>query len=201
MSPEQPFLRLSASIASGAAEHALRVAAAEVSLACVIGTERYELSSHRNGFSADTPVDVSCVAKNVTALLFAHAVGEGHTSYEESVESFVGPGYVDPSLKMYHLLNNTHGLDGSLLQLCPYKVDGTIDADKILATVRDTVPTSSPGEFFYYYGSEGSWLAAAILEKIYDTTFTELARARLLGNFCTHSHLARITKVCPAYGG
>jgi CubicO group peptidase (beta-lactamase class C family) len=149
------------------------------SIACLIDHELHSYASGgKHPFSADTRVDIGCVMKNLTALLVAIATSEGHLGYERSVaEYFPENPSIDRALQMRHLLSQSHGLDGSTLPAVPYGSEGYIDSEAIWREVGKVPPISRPGAIFYYWGSVGYWVAAAILERIYGLTF-EVIRAR-----------------------
>jgi hypothetical protein len=138
----------------------------------------------------------------MTALLFAIAAAEGRVAYTDPVGKFFhSNSRAHSSLKIFHLLNCSHGLDGSALECIPYTRNGLFDAEKLWFAVNDEPPISLPGEHFYYYGNVGMWLAAAILERLYQSTYASLLKAKLLCRIDAESRVTDSCRICPASGG
>lgn len=202
-----PFASLRRSIEAGYGDayEALKLMAknGNLHLACMVNGHQYGGSWGADGtFSTDTPVEIGCIAKNLTSLLVAMAVSEGLIAYEDRVSSFFsGLDEVHPSLKVYHLLNQSHGLDGSALAAIPYTADDHIDA-AILWEQACTVPViSPPGALFYNYGAVGFWLAASILERVYCTRFAVLVNEKILKRIEATAGICARRGPCPASGG
>jgi hypothetical protein len=174
----------------------------ELCLACRIDGREYVSTSAQ---ATDSPLhartEVGCIAKNLTSLLCAVAATDGRLTYDDSLARFFPECRgIGDSIKVFHLLNHTHGLDGSPLDSMPRTDDGYIDASRILRVVCDSPPISGAGELFYYYGNAGIWLAGAILERLYGERFPKLLRTSLPVSICMPD-CTDATNACPATGG
>jgi CubicO group peptidase (beta-lactamase class C family) len=149
-------------------------------------------------------VNVGCVAKALTATLVAIAQHQGKLSLNSSLASFF-PELNSPeataSPDIGHLLNHTHGLDHSPLQALPRDERGYIDINSMSAVLRATQPIAQPGEVFSY-GNLGPWLAAVILERVYDESYAAILQKLLFRplNIPALESLAS-GQVCPGMGG
>jgi CubicO group peptidase (beta-lactamase class C family) len=205
-SPElqSPPTSLRAILAGGQLPAALRVLSRRhaLSLEYLVDDQRGVLAPEPSGPATEgSEVDIGCIAKNVTALLFAVAASEGKLAYSDCVSSFFPQvSGRHPSLRVHHLLNHSHGLDGSMLENVPYAGSGYIDSDAIWNEVTGTPAISPPGTLYYYFGNSGIWLAAAILERVYDCTYSVLFRRLMHRIGISRRHEER-GSICPATGG
>lgn len=174
-----------------------------LSVACLIDGRHHAFSSSRNGwFSANTRVNIGCVVKNLTALLVAFAAADGHLDFEGDVGNYL-PEFqaTNPKLRVWHLLSCSHGLDGSMIDDLPYTRHGAIDASMLWRAVSQVPAVSRPGSIFYYRGSVGYWIAAAILERIYRRRYVDLLRERILREIDLSARMDNNVSVCPSSGG
>lgn len=163
---------------------------------------RLNSATESSDFSIHTPVHLGCLTKTFTATLAARAVGRGRLAFDADVSDLLG---VEPrcGIKVRHLLNHTHGFDGSAVARLPRLASGRIDVTALWKQLTDARRISPPGEM-YNYNSAGSWLAAAVLERIDGRLYRELL-CELLEEHVSAVRLAEIRaiephRVCPALG-
>ena len=167
-------------------------------------------ASHPGGssFSIETPVVVGCIAKCLTATLFANASVDWPIRGEDEIADVLplrssGLRGELSGITIQHLLNHTHGLDDSCLDVesVPRLSDGCIDVEDVCVHVTQSPRLAEPGAM-YNYGGVGSWLVAGLLENTRGRPYVELLRRHVsepwdLGIETTLS----ATDVCPAWGG
>lgn len=175
----------------------------DLSIACVLDDEHHAYSSGEGApASVDARVDIGCLAKNLTSLLVAIASSERRLRYADHVTSYFNEWEnVDRSLRIDHLLSHSHGLDGSALIEIPRTSDGHIDSVALWQGISAAPAVFRPGSMFYYWGSAGVWIAAAILERVYGCRFSELLEEKILRQIYLSPRTAEISPVCPASGG
>lgn len=126
-----------------------------------------------------SPVLAGCFAKPLTASLVADAVSAGQVDWSTPIQEVLGArGTVADRLTgitLLHLLNHTHGLDASLVETVPRTPGGFID-EVALCEDLPVRGLSAPGEL-YSYSNMGAWLAAAALERLTVTPYTQLLAA------------------------
>lgn len=133
--------------------------------------------------------------KPMTAGLVARAVAAGALHFEADIAPLLNAHDLH-GVRIKHLLNHTHGLDGSrLVQVPTQRSDGTIDVGQLLAAIRSSRRLAPPGRMFNY-GNLGAWLAAAVLERSSGKTYRELLREDLRA-----ITTALPDELCPATGG
>ena len=147
-------------------------------------------------------IRASCLTKPITSTLLGMAVAENEARWTDTVDDVleVGnrPGVAFSDISMRHLLNHTHGLDGSAIEEVPRTTAGFIDASTLCDQLA-RLPISPPGQL-YSYGSAGTWLAGAALEKLYSRPFRRVL-ADKLPYLCSYLGDSRLDVICPATGG
>jgi hypothetical protein len=152
-------------------------------------------------FSSASRLEIGCIAKTLTATAIAIAAAENKLLITDPVAKyFPNVRRIDASLRVFHLVNQSHGLDGSALQSIPYQEDGSIDAEMTWNAVLNAPPFAPPGELFYNYGSAGLWIAAAVLQRIYGTTFWSILNEKLLSPIGVQIAETEGRNFCPANG-
>lgn len=159
-----------------------------------------------NQFTITDPVQTGCIAKSLTATLVAIARHEHKIRFEDNIIYFFDDFSMKQSvheqlsrIKIYHLLNHTHGLDHSLLENLPYKRNGYIDINSILRVVNDS-GLSAPADVLSVYSNIGPWLVSAILECIYGQPYFRILNQKLFQPLGINT-LTEENKVCPSIGG
>lgn len=167
--------------------------------------ERY--SARLNNLPESRLVHIGCVAKTLTATMIGIAIMEGHLSLDDSIatffekyseEDFFADALTKPTIGQ--LLNHTSGLDHSLLVSLPKDKKGFIETKKLLADAGagNRIP---PGELFSY-SHTAPWLAAAILEHIYQKSYTALLQEKLLEPLgMLKANSGGDDQICPSIGG
>ncbi len=175
----------------------------EIAVATFVDGSPMEFSFGRNAtFTCATRLEIGCIVKTLTALLIAYAVAETRISFMDRVERyFPGVGRIDPSLRIFHLLNQSHGLDGSAMTSIPRTGDGYINSDAIWRELQKERVTGPPGAMFYNYGAAGFWIAAAILEVLYDAPYWKVLNSKVLEPLGASLTDAQGRNLCPAHGG
>jgi CubicO group peptidase (beta-lactamase class C family) len=156
-----------------------------------------------DGATWSSQLPVGCLAKIFTATLVAQAVSRGLFTFDALVADLLAWPKAGPlsGVIVKHLLNHTHGLDGSALTLAPRLGNGRLDADALLAEIARTDWPCAPGEI-YSYSNMGPWIAAAILEQHTGKSYEQLLRESLfapLGIEPSAGDGSR-TAICPATG-
>lgn len=179
-----------------------------LSLGLFVGGKRFFASIDGTGAIADTANDsvvLGCLMKVFTATLVAQIASRNQDWRSRAVADYLGIGD-SPNLasfrriRIHHLLNHTHGLDGSPLQSLPRLPDGFIDSRALCHALAAVRPLSAPGEL-YSYGNAGAWIAAAILESITKRKYGDLLRRQLIEPLGLSSVTDLPVDVCPASGG
>lgn len=200
----QPLSHLRNMLSTGKMPGVLRDIArtGDITVSCLLDNQALTFSSSQDdSFTATTRLEIGCVAKTLTATLVAIAASEGRLSIADDVARFFPQSRcIDSSLKILHLLNQSHGLDGSILPAAP-RSEGYIDAETVWNAVQETPALAPPGELFYNYGSAGIWIAAAILQKIYDAPFWRVLYQKLLTPIGVPLSEKEGIGICPANGG
>jgi len=160
------------------------------------------VSSKGSGASPEMRVEVACIAKPLTATLVAGAMGEKRLSLSDGVGEYLRrPGkHRLHDLKIYHLLNHSHGIDEDDLRSLPRNAHGFIDTHELLSR---TVASERlfPCGSLASYGSAGYWLAAAVLETIYDVPFRTLLCSKLFEPLDVQPTFVGTCGTCPSMGG
>ena len=159
-----------------------------------------------SGFSMETPVVVGCIAKCLTATLFANLTVDWRDRGEVEIADVLPlrSGRLRSALAgitIEDLLNHTHGLDDSDVETVPRLPDGSIDVELLCECVTQVPRIAEPGAV-YSYGGVGSWLVAGLLEHANGQPYVELLRryvSKPWGLEVETSLSAR--NVCAAWGG
>ena len=130
--------------------------------------------------SPGTPfdVEVGCLAKVLTAMLVSKLVEARKLGFNDPVTEHLEAqnGAARRALartSIVHLLNHTHGLDGSGIGNAPLSPDGYLDTHVLCNELCGAGCVAEPGDL-YNYGSAGVYVAAALLEKVHGRRFTEI---------------------------
>lgn len=174
----------------------------DVAMACFIDGDTYNFAHGCDAsYTTCRPNEIGCIIRNLVALLIAQAEAEGMLRSRDPVASyFPSVSGIDPALCVFHLLNQSHGIDVKSTR-APYTDTGHIDADIIWREARELGAMAPPGAVFYHYACGGLWLAAAILERVHGQPFTDILKSKLLTPIAVHALVTKGTSVCPAYGG
>lgn len=176
------------------------------------GSVLYASYGGGSDFSAKTPVVVGCIAKCLTATLFANAtVDELVGCEDEFADVQIGDALplsahrrnVLAGITVEHLLNHTHGLDDSAVEpgTVPRLADGSIDLDVLCEQVLRVPRIAAPGAM-YSYGGVGSWLIAGLLERRLKQPYIELLRRYVPVRWPPEPEsVPPVQDVCPAWGG
>ena len=161
-----------------------------------------------SGFSIDIPIVVGCIAKCLTATLFVNATAGRSVRGEDEIAGLLPlrSGRLRAELQgisIQHLLNHTHGLDDSGIDVesVPRLPNGFIDVEDLCERVTQAPRIAEPGAV-YSYGGVGSWLIAGLLERAEEQPYVELLR-RHVSEPWDFEIEARLSPrdVCPAWGG
>ena len=179
-----------------------------VAVAVVQGESRlYASAGGDAGFSRHTPVVVGCLAKCLTAALLAEAAASARIRMHDEIAELIAlrSSRVRRTLggiRVAHLLNHTHGLDGSAIdtERMPRRADGRVDMDVLCAEVAAVPRIAVPGET-YSYGGVGYWLAAGLLEQLHQRAYGEVLQdwLRESAGLEMASRLPA-GDICPAWG-
>lgn len=168
-------------------------------LAVSAGTAGDEDTAVGSGAAGGLQVAAGCLAKSLTAALVHDAIAEGRIGWTDGIAELLAS---DPDsrqrldgITVRHLLDHTHGLDGSALSGVPRTHEGFVDVARLCQQL-DPQPLFSPGRM-YSYGHVGAWLAGALLERIAGVPYaTQLRGRRLLDDAAG----ADAGVACPATG-
>jgi hypothetical protein len=162
--------------------HSKRVAGAAAAVyskgAVFVAASASGAADESRGFTATTPVGCGCIAKTLTATLIARAAFEGKLELESSAAECLGVRELE-GITVRHLLGHTHGLDGAAVAELPRHRDGFIDVEALCRPVLSQERLCAPGEI-PNYGSIGSWLASAVVERRYARPYLTLLHENLL---------------------
>lgn len=142
-----------------------------VSLVCMRGND--VSCSQIHGVEVNTPVQVGCVAKTLTSILAAYAQMEGLLKLDDRLAEYFPVSGKFSDIALGHLLNQTSGVDQSMITTLPRCHNGLINRQALLAQLESSALLSRPGTMFHY-GNLGPWLVAAILEKQYELSYADL---------------------------
>jgi CubicO group peptidase (beta-lactamase class C family) len=124
----------------------------------------------------ESGIKLGCIAKLFTFALMRRAMCDGIIRAESTLTEMLGGEWCAhgaPGIMVRHLFNHIHGLDDSRIAGAPLRADGCIDLHALRCALYSSAPIAPPGRF-YSYGSGGALLAAAILERQYDMTFSDV---------------------------
>ncbi|HEX6996818.1 MAG TPA: serine hydrolase domain-containing protein [Gammaproteobacteria bacterium] len=145
----------------------------------------YAAVSSRHGVDRDPgewTFATGCITKLLTATLVLDAVEAGAVRLHDGVASLLGraggPGAL-AGVTVRHLLEHTHGIADPPFGRAPLRANGRVDVEELLRSVGDR--TRWPAGALYSYSDVGPWLAAAIVERVWDAGFADLLRERLPG--------------------
>ena len=161
-----------------------------------------------SSFSPEEAVLVGCIAKCLTATLFAMSMKDAALTLEDPIADALGirsPGQrrALAGVTTERLLNHTHGLDDADVQTdeVPRRPDATIDVEALCATVTGTPRLARAGSV-YSYGGVGSWLVAGLLERRFGCSYLELLERTVFAAAGIDAKgRYRPEDVCPAWGG
>src|SRR3954469_26045320 len=80
--------------------------------------------------AAERSIAAGCLVKPLTATLIAEAVANGAVGWDDDVGQILTVADVN-RITVTHLLNHTHGLDASLVEQVPRRIDGFIDIQRL----------------------------------------------------------------------
>ena len=157
-----------------------------------------------SSWSEHSTVLSGCITKAITATLISCAVAEGRVTLQDDVGALLDDERAK-GIELRHLLSHTHGVDGSLIERSPYRDDRMIDARALCDAAFRAQSLSKPGEHFNY-GSLGPWLAAAVLERLYQLPYAKILLIQLHDKvrYSTDdnaNHDPSRAHICPATGG
>ena len=151
---------------------------------------------------------VGCLSKLFTAALARQLIVTRSLSLDtplaELLASATGFSFASmgPPVLIQHLLEHTHGLDGSAISEVPRDQHGGIDADRLCAQLLSAGSLAPPGSH-YNYGSAGAWLMAGVLERLSGSFYVDLLRNVLgLGSGPVSSGPSMLDprEICPSRG-
>lgn len=163
----------------------------------------------RSATSSISPVMVraGCLAQLFTATLVLVAVRHRKFFLDDEIRFLLPavpqrPATAFAGVTVRHLLNHTHGLDGSCASPVPMRPDGRIDVARICSALTSTPPLAAPGAI-YCHGTTGSYVAAAILEGLFECSFEQLLNDELLAplGIPLLKDSEGNQTICPATGG
>jgi len=113
--------------------------------------------------------------KLITACLLRCASIEHGFALGDEVASILAPRLKEYSkvlqdIKVKHLLEHTHGLDGSLASSLPLLQSGFIDACDLWRLLANSHPLAPPGAISSYSNC-GAWIIGVLLEHLYNKEF------------------------------
>ncbi|WP_279581767.1 serine hydrolase domain-containing protein [Fodinicola feengrottensis] len=141
----------------------------------------YANTAARIDMTQDTGFPLGSITKAMTTTLVMRYVERGEIDLDGAVTAYLPdltlqtPGHVD-TLRVRHLLNHTHGIDGT--GLMPSAVRGR-DAVKSYVDALAGCGTLFPVEQFVSYSNPGFSIAGRILEVVTGIPFTELLEREL----------------------
>ena len=148
---------------------------------------------------------VGCATKLLVAALVERALEAHGLGLDVPVRQVLG-GSAAATLgdaTVRHILEHTHGLDGSAAGDVPHRADGSIDIERVLERVRGR-RIAAPGTF-YSYSHLGALIGAAMLETLERRPFDALLGEHLLAPLgvemgrCPAGGAS--AAICPATGG
>lgn len=154
------------------------------------------------GDAAKRPMLAACLAKPITATLFAEAMVEHRLDWSSGIDDLL---HVGPSsnaalagITLRHLLNHTHGLDASALDCAPVTANGFIDAAALCAQLNAR-RLGEPGKI-YSYSIAGPWLAGALIEQLKGRPYSHVLHERGFWRTEAGSMPLPPRDICPATG-
>lgn len=171
-----------------------------IGISVVSSREGVVSHSQVNDIEVNSPVQIGCLAKTLTSILAAVAEMDGLLKLEDRLEEHLPVSGRFSGLTLGHLLNQTSGVDQSLITSLPRQPGGLIQREVLLAQLESSAVFSEPGTMFHY-GNVGPWLVAAILEKHYGLTYAALLEARLFKplGICMAGNVES-DEICPSMG-
>jgi hypothetical protein len=123
----------------------------------------------------DVSVSVGCIAKCLTASIFASKTNIAFdTPVADLLRNATPKSNLLAGITVEHLLGHTHGLDDSAIGAdVPRIGDGKIDIDYLIDAVTRPVRRDQPGST-YIYGGAGGWFLASILEQELNANYAYL---------------------------
>jgi CubicO group peptidase (beta-lactamase class C family) len=133
----------------------------------------------QRNFDGVSPVYVNCVSRAFLATVLMESFDSiGARLEDELVDTIRRLDYHPPAklqdIKIWQLLNHTHGLDGSSLNAAPRLPDGRIDMPRLCQEAGELDLIATPDAVVYNSGYLGSWLAAGALEVATGRRFRDL---------------------------
>ena len=158
------------------------------------------LSASINAMTAESTVPVGCIAKLLTATLVAIAQMEGRLSLHSRLASLLPLSDRFADLCIGHLLNHTSGLDHSVMDTVLRQADLFHDTALLLRCVETSPILARPGVVFNYTNL-GPWLAATVLEAIYEQCYVSLLEEKIFKPLNISVSLGHVaTSICPSIG-
>lgn len=158
------------------------------------------LSASINAMTSDSTVPVGCIAKLLTATLVAIAQMEGRLSLHSRLTFHLPLSDRFADLCIGHLLNHTSGLDHSVMDTVAKQADLFHDRAALLRCVEASQILARPGVVFNY-SNLGPWLAATVLEAIYEQCYVSLLEEKIFRPLNISVPLEHITtSICPSIG-
>ena len=165
------------------------------------GESSHALVSDVADMQAPFVMPAGCLAKLFTATLAKDACAAGWFNRADLLADLLATAAKRDALAgvtIRHLLEHTHGLDDSMIDRAPLRLDGFIDTDGLLTQLSAVQRLAAPGEL-YSYANVGAWLIAALLERCSGQRYEVLLRDRLLAPLNIAAQ--RRADVCPSLGG
>jgi hypothetical protein len=168
----------------------------------------HEGQFQRGAIGEERLLPVGCITKLFTATLAGMAIDGKHFRLQTAVADLLGDSAALAErlagITVRQLLEHTHGLDYSRMKRAPLLEDGRIDT----AALREDLGARRlfDSGSYYSYGSGGTWVLCAILERTFGLPYTRLLRRHLceplgieLGALSSADTIAQ-ARVCPALG-
>jgi hypothetical protein len=165
-----------------------------------------------HGTGTNPRMKTGCIAKLLTAEIAQRAICEGRFDQNEKIGKLLpefqatGVEWSD-EITVRQLLNHTHGLDDSSIDGAPRLAGGAIDVSALCSRLRGIRPLAPPGKL-YSYGNAGFWLLAAIAERAFGVSYSELVAGWSARQVLRESSkasaldpLGESASVCPSTGG
>jgi beta-lactamase family protein len=147
---------------------------------------------------------LGCCSKLLVSALVWRAIEEGLLDLQTPLGRIVSSRtreYFNPisDISILQLINHTHGLPRSGLRTLAFSVDGRLDVESLMRSMKLVGRLAPPGAI-YSYGPEGAWICAAILEDVWSMSFSDLLRMKIFS-----PEAISVTNVggtiCPSSGG
>ena len=155
-------------------------------------------------------IPVGCVTKLLTAMLAKQMELAGDIVYTDTLSHYLPSSEhlkESDDLTLKQLLEHTHGFDDSAISSVPLRSSGCIDDTRLLSQLLEAARIANPGKL-YSYSNAGSWLMAAVLERVGCASFASLLEEYLLAPLDIEIQPQQSDQagpepmpICPAVGG